>query len=165
MIAAGIGYRIAAVFGHHVDDDAADADGVGDRRAGHAGEDHVRDDVDVAEAAAEATDQHEAEAQQTVGQPADVHQVGGEDEQRNREQDVAVEQAVEDLLGGGAEVETRQAADRGSSRRSSNGRSAGRATPSSNDRDDAERERADGIVIRRSWAGSVSGGFAPWIAR
>ena len=90
---------------HHADDDAADADRVRDRRSGHARKDHVGDDVDVAKATAKTADQDEAELQQPIGQAADVHQVGGEDEQRDREQHVAVEQAVEDLLGGCAEIE------------------------------------------------------------
>ena len=105
---AGIGDRVATVLGHHADDNAADADGVGDRGAGHAGKDHIGDDVDVAQPAAKTADQDEAELKQPVGQAADVHQIGGEDEKRDRQQDVAVEQAVEDLLGRGAEIETRQ---------------------------------------------------------
>ena len=62
----------------------------------------------MAEAAAEATDQHQAEAQQAVGQGADIHQVGGEDEERDRQQYVAVEQAVEQLLRRGAGIEAGQ---------------------------------------------------------
>ena len=100
-----IAHRIAVVARHHVDADAPGAGEVGDRRARHAGEDDALRDVDVAEAAAEAPDQHVAEAQQVVGHLADVHQLGGEQEQRHREQHVAVVQAVEDLLGRGAEVE------------------------------------------------------------
>ena len=92
---AGVGDRILPVAGHHADDDAADADGVGDRRSRHAGEDDVRHHVDVPEPAAEAADEHEAELQQPVGEAAGVHQVGGEDEQRHRQQHVAVEQAVQ----------------------------------------------------------------------
>src|SRR5204863_9867372 len=100
-------------------------------------EDHVGDDVDVPETAAEAADQHEAELQQPVGQAADVHEIRGEDEQRDREQDVAVEQPVENLLGGGAEVEPRQQQieDRGYDHRMTD-RQAERAEQ--NDRDDAE---------------------------
>ena len=47
----------------------------------------------------------EAELQQPVGQAADIHQVGRQDEQRDCEQDVAVEQPVEDLLGSSSEIE------------------------------------------------------------
>ena len=53
---AGIGHRVAAVFRHHPNDDAPDADGVGDRRARHPRKDHVGDNVDVAKTAAKAPD-------------------------------------------------------------------------------------------------------------
>ena len=81
---------------------------------------------------------------------------------RNREQDVAVEQPVEDLLGGGAEVETRQqqiedrAGDHGMADRQAEG-------AEQNDRDDAAgKRRRHGH--RRAWLDRVSGDFAPRIA-
>ncbi len=100
--------RIAVVARHHVDADAARGGEVRDRRARHAGEDDALHDVDVAEPAAEPADQHVAEAQKLVRHLADVHQLRREQEQRHREQDVAVVEAVEDLLGRGAEIEARQ---------------------------------------------------------
>jgi hypothetical protein len=57
---------------------------VGDRGARHAGENDTLHNVDVAEAAAEAADQHVAEAQELVGHLADVHQLRREQEQRHR---------------------------------------------------------------------------------
>ncbi len=164
VIAAGIGDRITAVLGHHADDDAADADGVGDRRAGHSGKDHVGNDVDVTQTAAKTADQNETELQQPIRQAADVHQVGGEDEQRNRQQDVAVEQAVEDLLGGGAEIEPgqQQIEDRGDDHRMAD-RQAKRSE--TDDGDDAQRERGDRHDQSPRFAGSVSGDFSPRRAR
>ena len=108
---------------------------------GHAGEDDVGHDVDVAEAAAEAADQHEAELEQPVGQAAGVHEVGGEDEQRHRQQHVAVEQAVQDLLGGGAEVEARtgEVEDRGADHRQPDRQAEEREH---DQHDDAQREVA-----------------------
>ena len=105
VIGRGVAQRITVVARHHVDADAPGACQVGDRGAGHAGEDDALRDVDVAKPAAEAAHQHVAEAQQMVRHLADVHQLGREQEQRDREQHVAVVKAVEDLLGGGAEVE------------------------------------------------------------
>ena len=60
------------------------AGGIGDGRAGHAGEDDALQDVDLGEAAAEAADQGVAERQEAVGHAADVHELGGQDEQRHR---------------------------------------------------------------------------------
>ena len=55
---------VLAVLGHHLLHHLAGAGGVGDRRAGHAGEDDALHDVDLREPAAEAADQRVAEAQQ-----------------------------------------------------------------------------------------------------
>ena len=60
------------------------AGGIGDGRAGHAGEDDALQDVDLGEAAAEAADQRVAERHEPVGHAADVHELGGQDEQRHR---------------------------------------------------------------------------------
>ena len=152
VIAAGIGDRILAVARHHADDDPADADGVGDRRAGHAGEDDVRHDVDVPEAAAKASHEHEAELQQPVGEAAGVHQVGGEDEQRHRQQHVAVEEAVQDLLGRGAEIEPgeEQVEDRRADHRQADRQAERRQH---DQHDDAQREMAGhrhGVSVSRA---------------
>ena len=158
---AGIGHRIATVSGHHADDDAPDPDGVGDSGSRHARKNHVRDHVDVAEATAKATDKHKTELQQAVSQATDVHQVGSQDEQGNSEQDVRIEQPIEDLFGSGAEVETRQqqiqdrAGDHGMADRQAQ-------DAEQNDRDDAAGKRR-GHRHSGSWAGSLSGGFAPRI--
>ena len=62
-------------------------------------------DVDLRQAAPEAADHGVAEVEQPLGHGADVHELGGEDEQRHREDDVVRVHAVEQLLGGGAHVE------------------------------------------------------------
>ena len=109
----------------------------------------------MAEAAAEAPDQHEAELQQPVGEAADIHQVGRQDEQRDREQHVAVEQAVEDLLGGGAEIEPRQQQIEDRGQRSSSGRSAGRARRAATIAMMQSAKGLSGMVNQPTLAGSV----------
>ena len=121
---AGVRYRVSSVAGHHGDDDAADADRVGDRRSRHAGEDDVRDDADVAEPTTEPSDEYETEVQQAVGKAPGVHQIGGEDEQGDRKQDVTAVEAVQQLLGCRAGIEAGEAAGRRRRHRSSTGRSA-----------------------------------------
>ena len=96
--------RIVAVARHQADDDLADARRVRDRRTGHAGKDQVGDDVDVAEPAAEAADDRHAELEQALADRAGVHDVGGGDEQRHREQHEAVVEALDVLLGGERQV-------------------------------------------------------------
>ena len=87
--------RVLAVLRHHLLHQLAGARGVRERRARHAGEDDALHDVDVSEAAAEAPDERVAEAQQPLRDAADVHELGGEDEQRNGQQHVAAVHAVE----------------------------------------------------------------------
>ena len=84
--------RVAVVL-HRLDLDRAEAAGVGDRGAGHAGEDHAAHDVDVPEPALQPADQREREVVDAVGDPGGVHQVAGEDEERHREQREAVDAA------------------------------------------------------------------------
>ena len=82
-----------AVLLHRLDLDRAEAGGVGDRRAAHAGEDHRADDVDVAEAALHPADQGEREVVDPRRDAGVVHQVAGEDEERHGEQREAVDAA------------------------------------------------------------------------
>ncbi len=107
VIAAAYSIGILSVARHHADDDPADADGVGNGGAGHSREDDVRHDIDVTEAAAKPADKHKTEFQKPIGEASAVHQIRGEDEQRHRQQNVAVEQTVQDLLAGGPKVEAR----------------------------------------------------------
>ena len=58
-------------------------------------------------AAAEAADDRVAELEQPVHDAAGVHELGGEDEQRDREQQLACHHAVQQLLRRGAHVEAR----------------------------------------------------------
>jgi len=58
--------------------------------------------------AAEAADDRVAEAQQPVHDAAGVHELGGQHEQRHRQQQEARVHAVEQLLGRGAHVEARE---------------------------------------------------------
>ena len=160
---AGIGDRIAVVLGHHADDDAADADGVGDRRARHTGENDIRHDIHVAEAAAKTADQNEAELQKPVSERADVHQIGRQDEQRHRKQDVAVEQPVEQLFGGSPQIQPiyQQIEDRGDDHRVADRQAGG---SEQDDRDYAECKWADRHNQSLTLAGSVAGDLSPRMA-
>ena len=120
-------------------------------------------DVDLGEAAAEAADERVAEVEQPLGHAARVHDLGREDEERHREQDVARVHAVQQLLGGGAHVQAGEPAGRGSSRRSSRGRSAGRGSASA---DDARRCESENGLARLhtpelALVGSNASGAAP----
>ena len=96
----------------------------------------------MTQTASEAAHQHETELQETVGQGSDVHQVGGEDEERDSKQDIAVEQAIQNLLGRSPEIETRkqEIKHRGHDHRMPD-RQAERAE--GYDCDDAKRERRE----------------------
>ena len=89
-----------------LDDDAPNAGDVGDGRAGDAREDDSLHDRDMAQPPAEPADRGVAEAQETLRHRPDIHQLGGEQEQRHGEQHIAVIEAVEKLLGGRSHVET-----------------------------------------------------------
>ncbi len=136
-----IARRVLAVLGHHHLHHLAGAGGIGDGRAGHAGEDDALHDVDVRKAAAEPADDGVAEAQQALGHRADVHQLRGQDEQRHGEDDVVGVHAVQELLGGRSHVEPGQqqiedrAGDHGVPDRQAEEGKRG-------DRDDRDRERA-----------------------
>ena len=82
-----------AVLLHRLDLDRAEARGVGDRGAAHAGEDHRADHVDVAEPALQPAHQRQGEVVDAVGDAGVVHQVAGEDEERHRQQREAVDAA------------------------------------------------------------------------
>ena len=156
VIGRRIAHRIAVVARHHVDADAPGAGEIGDRRARHAGEDDALHDVDVAEPAAEAPDQHVAEAQQVIGHLADVHQLGGEQKQRHGEQHIAAVEPVQDLLGRGAEVETcqEQIEDRAGDHRIAD-RQAEQA-----ERQDREEAKPNGLIITPSRCRSRCRGLA-----
>src|SRR6185437_8585116 len=62
----------------------------------------------MTETAAEAAHQHVAKAQKVVRHLADVHQLGGKQKQRYRQQHVAVVEAVEYLLSRGSKIEVRE---------------------------------------------------------
>ena len=118
-------------------------------------------DVDLREPAAEAADERVAEAQQPLGHAADVHQLGGEDEQRHGEDDVVGIHAVEELLGGGAhvlageeQIEDRAGDHRVADRQAEEGQRR--------DGDDRERERAGEIhTPEPPWSGSGASGASP----
>ena len=71
---------------HGLDLDRADAGGIGQRRAGHAGEDHRADDVHLRQTALHPADQRDGEAVDAAGDAGDVHQVAGQDEERHGQQ-------------------------------------------------------------------------------
>ena len=108
----GIAARIVAGLGHHLDDDLADTGRVRHRRTRHAGKDQRRHDVHMAEAAAKATDDGDAEAQEPVRYRAGIHDVRRHDEERHGKQDEALIEPVHqdlagnpDALAGGVEID------------------------------------------------------------
>ncbi len=105
----------------------------------------------MTETAAEATHQHQAELEQAIGQAAAVHQVGGQDEQRHRQQHIAVEQPVQDLLTRGAEVEAgdQQVEDRRADHRQPDRQSE---RGQRNQRNDAKSK----VAGHHTWSPSVS---------
>ena len=136
--------RIAIVLRHHVDADLAGAGEIGNRGAGHAREDDALHDIDVAEAALEAADQHVAERQQVIGHLAEVHQLGGEQEQRHGEQHVAVHETVQNLLRRRSDIEPRE---QQVENRSSDHRIA--------DRQSEKAQPDDGVDADREWAEKI----------
>ena len=82
---AGEGLVEAAVL-HRLDLDDAQAHRFGKGRTGHAGKQHRGKNADVREAAAHVADHRAGEAENPVGHAAGVHQVSGEDEERDRQQ-------------------------------------------------------------------------------
>ena len=81
---------IASAPGHHVDDDFADPAASATADPDISRKDQRGDDVDVAETATKSADQRDTELQQPVADGAGVHDVGGNDEERHRQQDKAL---------------------------------------------------------------------------
>ncbi len=90
---------VACIAQHQVDHQLAGAGGIGQGAAAHAREDDAEHDVDLGEAAAQPADQQRGEAQQALADSTRVHDLGGEDEHRHREQHEALEQPVQALIG------------------------------------------------------------------
>ena len=88
---------VVAGLAHHRDQDRRQRRRVGRRRARQRRHDDRGDDRDVAEAAVAVADQRQREIDDPLGQPAGVHQLAGEQEERDRQQHERVG-AVEDLL-------------------------------------------------------------------
>ena len=140
----GEGRRVLAVAGHQRLHELAGAGGIGERRARHAGEDDALHHVHLGEAAAVAPDERVAPAQQPIHDAAGIHELCGEDEERDREQQVARVHAVQELLGGRPHVEAREIEIQ---HRARDHRVPDRQAEQAqgDDRQDAERERARGI--------------------
>ena len=155
---SGVAHGIAVVAGHHVDADASRRREVRNRRARHAGKDDALDDVDMAEAASETANQHVAKAQELVRHLADVHQLGGEQKERYCEQNVAVVQAVQDLLGRRSQIEVgeQEIEDRAGDHRIAD-RQSEQAKPQ--DGADADREGAGAGHSADPLPISMSGGW------
>ncbi len=77
---------IEAALDHLRDHRAADRRDIGDRRAGHAAEEQRGEHVDLAETAAQMSDQRRGECNESLGNPAAHHQLAGKYEQWNRDQ-------------------------------------------------------------------------------
>ncbi len=84
---------------HGLDLDRADACGIRKRRSGHAGKNDRADNVDLRQAAFHPADQRQGEGIDAAGDPGDVHQIAGEDEERHRQQRKALD-AGDHALGG-----------------------------------------------------------------
>ena len=82
--------RIALVA-HRLDDDDAKPGKVGERRSGNAGEDHLRRDRDLRQAAAHPAEQVARKIEDALGDAADVEQIAGDHEKRHGEQREAVD--------------------------------------------------------------------------
>ena len=80
-----------AVILHRLDFDGAEAGGIGDRGAGHAGKDHRADDIDVAEAAAHPAHQRDREFVDAARHAGDVHEIAGQNEERHGQQRKALD--------------------------------------------------------------------------
>ena len=80
-----------AVILHRLDFDGAEARGIRDRGAGHAGKDHRADDIDVAETAAHPAHQRDREFVDAPRHARDVHEVAGQDEERHGQQRKALD--------------------------------------------------------------------------
>ncbi len=90
--------EVVAFLDLRLDEDLALARRVGGRRAGDAGEEHRQQHVDLRQRAGEVADHRSRQRDQPVGDAADVHQVGRQQEERHREQDervVGLERRVE----------------------------------------------------------------------
>jgi hypothetical protein len=154
--------RILAVLGHHRLHNPAGSGRIRDGRARHAGEDHALDDVDLGQTAAETPDQRIAEAQQALRHRADIHQLRRQDEERHGEDDVVRVHAVEQLLGGDAEILAcqQQVEDRAGDHRMADRQAEQRQR---DDRQDGEGERA-GHTPEPALVGSNSSGALPRMA-
>ena len=82
---AGVAAAVALAL-HRRDHHRADGGRIGIGRSGDAGEEDHRDDHDVAEAAAAVTDEHARERHQPLRDAAGLHQLSGENEERNGEE-------------------------------------------------------------------------------
>ena len=80
-----------AVILHRLDLDGAEARGIRDGGAGHAGKDHRADDIDVAEAAAHPAHKCYREFVDAPRHARDVHEVAGQNEERHGEQRKALD--------------------------------------------------------------------------
>ncbi len=83
--------HVVAFLHLRVDEELGLARRVGGRGSGDAGEEHRQHDVDLREAARQVADHRPRPVEQPVGDAAGVHQVGGEQEERHREQQERVE--------------------------------------------------------------------------
>ena len=96
----GDGHRernVVALVDHHGDLDAAQCDGVGQGRAGDAGEDHGCQNICVSQTAGDVADQCVCKVQQLIGDAALIHQVAGKGKAGDAQQGEGV-QTLEEIL-------------------------------------------------------------------
>src|SRR6185369_4871363 len=112
---------------------------------------------------AEPADEHQAEFQQAVGGAGNINQISGEDKQRDRQQHIAVEQAVQQLFGHRAQIEPRH--QQVQARRDDHGMTDRKAQRrQAHEEDDADRERAWHHDGSPPDAASSGGGTVPRMA-
>ena len=144
-----------AALDHHVDRYLADARRIGDGRARHAGKDQADEDIYLRHATAESSHNRLAEVQKPVGDGAFIHDVGGDDEERHRQDDEAVVDALDHLLRGQSEILPRDGEidDRGDDHRMRDRRTDGRKTEQ---HDQAKRECNAHMVGTPVWSSEWS---------
>ena len=89
--------NVIALIDHHGDLDAAQCNGIGQSRAGDAGEDHGCQNVCISQTAGDVADQCVCKVQQFIGDAALIHQVAGKGEAGDAQQGEGI-QTLEEIL-------------------------------------------------------------------
>ena len=90
-VTGGAEFPVVPFVGHGLDFDGSQTAGVGDGRSGHAGEDNAGNDIGMAQAPGNETDQGRGEAEKAVGDTAGIHQITGQNEEGHRQKSELVD--------------------------------------------------------------------------